>query len=55
MCRYSLSFLFFFSRQFDSNTLIENTYSDIYSYYGAAEEVAEVEPFTGINVNNVYR
>lgn len=41
--------------QFDSNTLIENTYSDIYSYYGATEEVPEVSPFTGINVDNVYR
>ncbi|CAM9760220.1 unnamed protein product, partial [Scytosiphon promiscuus] len=40
---------------FDSNTLTENSYSDIYSYYGADEEVAEVAPYTGINVNNVYR
>ncbi|CAM9819661.1 unnamed protein product, partial [Ectocarpus fasciculatus] len=38
----------------DSNTLTENTYSDIYSYYGADEEVPEVEPFTGINTDNVY-
>eukprot|EP00752_Nemacystus_decipiens_P005724 g5181.t1 len=39
---------------FDSNIITENTYSDIYAYYGAAEEVPEVDPFTGINVNNVY-
>eukprot|EP00903_Cladosiphon_okamuranus_P009971 g9457.t1 len=39
---------------FDSNILTENTNSDIYSYYGAAEEVPEVSPFTGINTNNVY-
>lgn len=39
----------------DSNVYIENTYSDIYSYFGATEEVAEVAPFTGINTNNVYR
>lgn len=43
------------SEQFDGNTLTENRYSDIYVYYGAAEEVAEVYPFTGINVNNVFR
>ncbi|CAN0194155.1 unnamed protein product, partial [Ectocarpus sp. 12 AP-2014] len=39
----------------DSNILTENTYSDIYSYYGADEEVPEVEPFTGINTDNTYR
>ncbi|CAB1102838.1 MEP19 [Ectocarpus sp. CCAP 1310/34] len=38
----------------DSNILTENTYSDIYSYYGADEEVPEVEPFTGINTDNTY-
>lgn len=41
--------------QLDSNILTENTYSDIYSYYGADEEVPEVEPFTGINTDNTYR
>lgn len=40
--------------QFDSNIVTENTYSDIYVYYGATEEVPEVSPFTGVNVNNVF-
>ena len=43
------------TEQFDGNTLTENRYSDIYVYYGAKEEVPEVDPFTGINVNNVFR
>ncbi|CAN0531305.1 unnamed protein product, partial [Laminaria digitata] len=39
---------------FDSNTLTANRYNDIYVYYGAIEEVPEVDPFTGINVDNVF-
>lgn len=39
----------------ERNVLTANRYSDIYSYYGAEEEVAEVAPYTGINVNNKFR
>ncbi|CAM9601879.1 unnamed protein product [Pylaiella littoralis] len=38
----------------NDNIFFKNTYSDIYSYYGAVEEEPEVEPLTGINTNNVY-
>ena len=41
--------------QLEENVLVANRYSDIYAYYGADEEVPEVEPFTGINVNNIFR
>ena len=44
-----------FCEQLEENVLVANRYSDIYAYYGAEEEVPEVEPFTGINVNNIFR
>lgn len=41
--------------QLERNLLTANRYSDIYAYYGAEEEVPEVYPYTGINVNNIFR